>query len=160
LPETNAAGPRPDPSEIPRPYRAAITARGGRGQSLITSGWSTWPVYRAFILVTPSPFSDDGQRLLDGRVGGQIRVKSVFVEAPESGFAQTGLRASLAEGYESSLRGKFSEEQAQGFVKAVESMAGADILTAPSIVTAEGRQAQLGLGGGPSISVLPPIALE
>jgi RNA polymerase sigma factor (sigma-70 family) len=153
-PETNSATASPVPPEEPRPYHAEINAPLHAGQSLITGGWSTRAGYRTFVLVTPTPISANGNATPQFQHDGQIHINSVFIEAPEAAFAQTGLGGFLADGFESSMRGIYSAEQAQALVKALESTPGADISTAPSIVTAYGQQAHLGLSDGPAIDTI------
>lgn len=116
---------------------ASVDARVGSGQMLVTGGWIYEPGKRVMVLVTPT---------IDG---GSIHFKSQLVEVPEGLTDQLGFQNPRSDSGEVTT-GKpvnfsmiLNKDEAKTFLKLLEATDGVDLLTAPGVVTADGRQAQI-----------------
>jgi RNA polymerase sigma factor (sigma-70 family) len=123
--------------KAPEMLNASVDARVGNGQMLITGGWTYQPGKRLMVLVTPT---------IDN---GSVDFKTQLVELPEGVMDQLGLQSLKSESAEGATEKPvnfsmiFNQDAAKTFVKVLEGTDGVDLLTAPGIVTADGRQAQI-----------------
>jgi hypothetical protein len=152
--EAQAASPTPEPqAETPPlmpagPFTAALNTRVPAGQTLIAGGWATGNGKRTYVLMTPDLSEDsEGQAVFDQLGLGQLKAASA----------------------QSSVQGLLSEEQMDALEAGMEQGANVDILAAPRIITADGQQASVRVGGmanvdgkqvetGTTINVIPRIA--
>lgn len=144
-------------------FTANARASLGLKQTLITGGWMIPPGgKRGIVLVEPALSGDGGQP-------GQVVIQTKFVELPEDVLSKTGLDGLKFEGKESSSQAVLDAEQSQALINSLKETQGVNILSAPTISTQDGRQAEMKLGGtrtvngvtfevGPSVDVLPRLS--
>jgi hypothetical protein len=130
----NAASPReenPPPEERYRSYKAEIQSPVGWRQILVTGGWKTSPGKQSFILVQPE--ADQANVMM------QVRV----VEISDDAMRELGLEWETTGERSSALKKVYDEQKSAELVKAFEKTSGVDLLSAPRIISAPGRQAQV-----------------
>ncbi len=142
-----AAAPNPAPAATSndslKPFTANMTVRVGDGQTLITGGWSITPGKRTFLFTTPGIRSADGAV---NKLGHQVLIQSTVLAVPEELLARFGLDQLKINGYESSLQTMLSAADAADMMKELNATQGVEILSQPSIITLDGRQAQVFVG--------------
>jgi type II secretory pathway pseudopilin PulG len=116
-------------------YVARVQANVGDAQTLLTGGWSVKPGRRVLVLLTP--------RIAPDGAAGQVMFEAMFVEAPDEVLAGRGLERFQAAGKETSQQGVLTAAEARALLKHLEGTPGVDILSAPRLSTADGRQAQI-----------------
>jgi type II secretory pathway component GspD/PulD (secretin) len=118
-------------------FVAKAQANVGDGQTLVTGGWPTTPGKRALFLVTPqvAAVSDGSQQ--------QITFSTVVFEAAEEVLASLGMDSFKADSKESSLQGVLTAAESGVLLKALKATPGVDVLSAPRVITLDGRQAQI-----------------
>lgn len=140
-------------------------------QTLITGGWTLPSGKRGLVLVQPESVEEDV--LGDVPAGTRatiIVLRTRIIEMPDSGFAQFGFDGMRTDRKLSSFTGMLTTEQADSFIMALEKMEGASVLSAPSVATADGRQAQVKVADvrtapsgeqyelGPTLDLVPKIS--
>ena len=159
----------PAPAEPPiapvETYTATVRATLATRQTLVTGGWITREGRRSLVFVEPE-FGGSAD------LNGQVLLRTRIVEMPDSAFASLGLDALKSEGKQSSGQAILTPEQAAALVKTLEGTAGVDILSAPMITTADGRQAQVKVADvrtapsgeafetGPMIDIVPHLSAD
>ena len=150
-----------DPVAPPvKKYQAAVHATVPNGHSLATGGWEMQPGKRVLALATPTIGQD-----------GQVEITTRFAEMPNEVFDALGFKDLKADGTESKIAGIFSAETTAALFNAFKEK-GVDIVTAPSVTTSSGRQAQVQVletrtfaSGetqvtGPVIDVIPHVTAD
>jgi RNA polymerase sigma factor (sigma-70 family) len=103
------------------------------GQSIATGGWKTPSGNRAIVLAT----------LQRGDDGKQVTINSKILEYTEEAGEKLGLARFAVDG-QSTLNAHILElEQSQTLLRTAEAVEGVELLTAPSVLTLSGRQAQV-----------------
>ncbi len=160
-PPATAAEPSAPPVET---YSATAHAVVGWKQTLVTGGWILPSGKRALVLIQP--------HLVEGDQVGQVELQTRIIEMPDSGFAQFGLDGMKTDNKLSSYSGLLTVEQTEAIIKALENMEGVDVISAPKILTADGREAQVKMVDvktapsgekyevGPSIDLVPKISSD
>lgn len=143
-PAINAVGQPPEPETLlpevpaaPSPsFRAQLQALVPSGNTLVTGGWSTAPGKRSLVLVTP---------VLAGQTDGgvTITIRSTFVEGPEEVLARMGLGVAFSSSNSTSTGFVLDANTADRLARELTEAEGITLLAAPSVSTADGRQAQV-----------------
>ena len=163
--KTVPAAPVEPPIAPVETYTATVRATLATRQTLVTGGWITREGRRSLVFVEPE-FGGSAD------LNGQVLLRTRIVEMPDSAFASLGLDALKSEGKQSSRQTILAPEQAAALVKTLEGTAGVDILSAPMITTADGRQAQVKVADvrtapsgeafetGPMIDIVPHLSAD
>jgi hypothetical protein len=119
-----------------RSFKANLRSNVGKDETLVTGGWSTSPGKRTLVLVSPE---------VEQLLGGQrtVTLTARLFEAPEATLAALGLEPFQAEGEETSMGGILGAEETRSLISNLEQTPGVDIMTAPRVSTADGRQVQV-----------------
>lgn len=132
----HAAGANRDPTaakneasdDSAQSYTAALTARIGEGQTLLTGGWSTASGKRTFVLMTPTVIPADAGAAQGSPGSGpaeaakaSVRITGRMIEIPEAMLAQFGLDQLKADGHESSIQSVLAATDAAILLEAVHS---------------------------------------
>jgi hypothetical protein len=146
-------------------FTATVGATIGWRSTLVMGGWPTQPGKRSVFLVQPELAGEAKQ-------SGSILVKTRILEMPDEVFAQMGLDGLRTEGRLSSSHVVLTPEQTEAIVKALETTAGVDVLSAPRVLTSNGVAARVSIGDtktspsgesyqtGPSLEVLPTVSAD
>ena len=141
------------------------------GQSLVAGGWRLPGGKRGVVLVEPSYVNAAGN-LLDTPVsGGQVVIQARFVELSDEVMAKAGLDSLKADTKETSGHGVLDAQQAKDMIALLETSQSVNVLSAPRVLTLEGRQAQINLiqsktindqsyEVGPSLDVVPRVSAD
>ena len=133
IPHTeNISSDSNQPASAVTKYQSVVNATVPSGFSLATGGWETQPGKRMLVLNTPIVAE-----------GGQVEIRTRYVEMPDAVFDAHGFNYLKAEGTESKGSGILSDEKAAALLKAFEKTEGVDVVAAPSVTTLSGRQAQV-----------------
>lgn len=163
---TNLARPTaPAPTNGPvspvENYQATLRASVAWNQSLVTGGWKVADGKRALVFVEP-----DGQEAGNN----QVTLRTHIVEVPEAVLAQAGLDRLKTDGKQTSAQAVLAKEQADAIFEMLKSTAGVNVLSAPTVLTLDGRQAQVRVGEtktaptgeqyqtGPLIDIVPQMS--
>ena len=126
-------------SEPKAPFTANANVRIPLGSTFVTGGWETSPGKRTLVFVTPTVDSSNGSI--------QIMFEAKFAEVPLDSLSELGMNTFAgAETTESSLKAMLTGNQFKVWIKYFEQRTGVDLLTAPKIITANERQAQIVVG--------------
>jgi hypothetical protein len=125
-----------DPKTSEPPFTAPVRTRVGYGQTLVTGGWATGRDKVTFVFVTPEP--DDAS--------GVVTYRSTFVEIPEQLILELGLGDFISDGKTSSLSDPLDGPEARLFLAALKESDGVNVLSTPTVMTRDGRQAKVNLG--------------
>ena len=116
---------------------AAFVARVPEGQTLISGGWISKPGKRIFMLSTPTGLPNENS----------VNIQSRLVEVSETIWNQLGWEE-LRKDSTQELQGLLDGPQTAQLLKSLEETKGVDLVTAPRITTANGREAQIVIGSG------------
>lgn len=141
------------------------------GQSLVTGGWRLPGGKRGVVLVEPSYVSATGDALAGPVSGGQVVIQARFVELPDEVMTKVGLDSLKAEAKETSGHGVLDAQQVRDMVALLEQSQGVNVLSAPRVLTLDGRQAQIKVVStktindqpyevGPSLDVVPRVSAD
>jgi hypothetical protein len=139
---------------------ANVRATIAPGQTLVAGGWASSTQKRVLVFVSPE-VSDDGS----------VQIGSQFVEMPENLLAVLGLDGMKAGSSESSAQQILSREQNAALMKTLVETEGVDVLSTPTVTTANGPQAQVqavnlkSVGDqtytlGPMVDLIPRVAAD
>jgi len=131
VPTSELTEPVPDRRSLIANVKARVPANG----LLVTGGWETQPGRRALVLVGPVATVQ-----ADGTV--VVEISTRIVEAPEASLTRLGL--DLRSGDKSTAQALFEADQYTALIAAMEASEDFDVLSAPTITTADGRQAAMG----------------
>jgi hypothetical protein len=147
--------PAPSITDPPETRRliATVKARIPANGLLVTGGWEIAPGRRALVLAGPVATVHP-----DGTV--TIEVSTRIVDAPDSALTSLGL--DLKSNDRSSAQQLFDADNATALIQALEATEGVDVLSAPRITTADGREAQIGMTrdgeeGATQIGLIPRL---
>lgn len=155
---TTAAPPIPTDAATQPPidtFTAKATGTVGKGQSMVTGGWKTESGKRVFVVMQPTPVEADNT----------VLVRSHVVEVPEQLVATLGLDGLKPDNTTSTGSSVLSAEDTTRLLANLKSQEGVNILSAPQVITANGRQAQVSvtesreLANGTIYSVGPVVSL-
>jgi len=154
-PKPTPAVPAPSITDPPEARRliAAVKAHIPPNGLLVTGGWEIAPGRRALVLAGPvATVQPDGTVTID--------VTTRIVDAPDSVLATLGL--DLKSNDRSSAQQLFDADNAAALIQALEASEGVDVLSAPRVTTADGRQAQIGWSrdgeeGATQIDLIPRL---
>ncbi len=147
--------PAPSITDPPEPRRLIATAKARIPPNglLVTGGWEIAPGRRALVLAGPvATVQPDGTVTID--------VTTRIIDAPDSVLATLGL--DLKSNDRSTAQQLFDADNATALIQALEASEGVDILSAPRVTTADGRQAQIGWSrdgeeGATQIGLIPRL---
>jgi hypothetical protein len=122
------------PDVEPKTLTASVKARIPANGVLVTGGWESSPGRRAIVLVSPIATTQP-----DGTV--TVEITTRIVEGPEASLAAIGI--DLRSGDTSTAQQLFDASQHATLLGALEATEGLDLLSVPTITTADGRQAQV-----------------
>jgi hypothetical protein len=158
-----ATGEKPETGDLPvLTYIANVNARVGWGQALVAGGWKLPDGKRALVFVQAEPGGD----------GNQVTVRTRFVDLPENLLSAMGFDKLRTDNRLSADSVVYSAEQAASLFKTLEQTDGVDVLSAPSVTTLSGRQAQVSVTQdhqtasgeryrtGPTVDVIPNVAAD
>ncbi|MGD1083328.1 MAG: sigma-70 family RNA polymerase sigma factor [Verrucomicrobiota bacterium] len=144
----------------------------GPDQSVILGGWSPHPGKRLLVFITPTMMDSVGNKV-DPPFGAQaqIRIDSKFVEAPDQVLTKLELQSLFTDENDSKKVVRCSASLCQSLLNSIGQSPGADLLSAPSVVTLLGRQAQVAVQDsemiagknqllGPSVDFLPTLSAD
>ena len=132
----NSGAPETTPEGPVRSFKAEVQTAVRWNQMLVTGGWKTSPDKQAFFLVQPHiDNSNPGQT----SVLLEVKVIDVSNEALE----RLGIKWETTDQKSSSLKALLSKSDGEALLKSFEKSEGTDILSAPRVLTAAGRQAQI-----------------
>lgn len=152
------------PPEVPVVhYEATITSRIGLDQTLATGGWILPTGNRCVVFVMPKVNQVDG--------GTTVDIQTRFIELPEDAFITLGLDGLKADGQKSSAQIVLDADLAEAILEKLKQWGGVNLLSAPRITSANGRQARISMENtrtvdgvtfkaGPSVDVVPTIAAD
>jgi RNA polymerase sigma factor (sigma-70 family) len=135
----------------PEVYTAAVTARVGNGQTLVTGGWSITPGRRTLIFLTPMASTVDGPD--------SINISTKFLEVTDAAMTRLGLDQFKNEGSESSLQNLLSEADAKAVLEALKKSDMTE-LSSPGVTTAVGRHAQIQMMMAAGINAKTPNGIN
>lgn len=147
-------------------FRADFNVDLERGESLTAGGWSVAPGKRGLFVVTPEVVKQ-----ADQTQGAQVMIKTKFLEAPEELLVDLGLEQLLVNGNESALGHALSAERTRELLSALKDVDGVAVVSSPSVITLDGRQAQVkaqdtrSIDGeiyeiGPKVDLLPTVSSD
>ncbi len=122
-------------------YESTVSTTLPSGFSVATGGWEMQPGKYTLALVTPTIGAD-----------GTVEVRTRFAEMGADSFDALGLKDFKTDGTQSKRNGIFTAEKTAALLKAFEETAGVDILSAPSVTTSSGHQAQVSVVDDQTIS--------
>jgi hypothetical protein len=182
-PAAPAAVPRPD-AEPPEPVQIFVANADARvpiGQTLAIGGWATAAGKRTIMLVKPTVVNERGDittvDALGGRPG-QIVLEGHIFEMPDEILDKTisnlnlpGMGKLKTDEKATSSHSLFTSDEADLLLKTLKDTTGVDLLSAPRVLTADGRQAIVSVTEnktvagqehvlGPSLDVEPRIAAD
>lgn len=111
----------------------------GPDQVLLTGGWSTSSTGRTFVVMAP-------KRITDEQGNASIQTEGRIFSVPESALARLGLESYRANSPQGGGQWVLTGQACGNLMVALEHEPGADLLAAPKILTANGRQAQIKVG--------------
>lgn len=167
-PQTAATG-QPNVGASPADTAPAITrlqakvhAQVGTGQTLLTGGWTNESGGRIFLMAAPRIQGDNAD---------QVRIKTTMFEVAGDILSKVGLDTFSAEGTDSSLQQILEADQSNLLLKQLKETEGARLIAETSLVTTDGRQAQVQtmdetlVDGenhslGPTINIVPVISSD
>jgi len=180
--EVNAAAPgRPDnaaaqnapPVVAPAPtnappvetYSATAHALVPWGAALVTGGWKTPSGKRALVFAVPKRVEHENRVLAN-----QVQIQAWVVEAPDEAVGRLGLKQFNTDDRFSTAAGLLASDQREAILQAAKDSEGVDVLSAPTLTTVSGRQAQVQVVNvhrtpsgeeyltGPVIDLIPTIS--
>jgi type II secretory pathway component GspD/PulD (secretin) len=162
-------------------FVANADARGPVGQTLAIGGWATAAGKRTIMLVTPTVMDEFGNAItvaaLAGRPG-QILLEGLIFEMPDEVLDKTianlnlpGMGKLKTDEKATSSHSLFTSDEANLLLKTLKETAEVESLSAPKVLTLDGRQAVLSMTEnrmvagrehalGPSLDVEPRIAAD
>lgn len=137
-----AGGARLQPATAPaEPMTARLNANLAHGQSLVTGGWSVGDGRRRLAFISPAAVN-----AAEGPAS--VHLTGTFMDASEAVIAKAGLNQLLTDNKDTSQHQVLSAEQMSVLIKYLMDTAEADILSAPRVQTADGREASIYVGPG------------
>jgi RNA polymerase sigma factor (sigma-70 family) len=145
------------PVDASQPFTAALTARLGDKQTLVTGGWSTAPGMHTFILMTPNIDPADGvstQVATDGSKfdipNAKIAISTCTVEVPDAMLNQFGLDQFQADGNDSSVQSILATADAERLLTTLKTPSDGVTVVHGEITTADGITSTMTTGAGDS----------
>ena len=142
------------PDDPAQPFTAALTARVGDKQTLVTGGWSTTPGMRTFILMTPNiqpavgvhtEVATDGSKFDISNA--KIAFNTDTIEVPDTMLPQLGLDQFQANGRDSSVQNVLAPADAETLLNALKTPPDGVVVIHGEITTAEGIEATMSMRG-------------
>jgi hypothetical protein len=122
----------PAPESPVNTFTANVKATLSWREMLVTGGWQSESGKRVFAFLLPEETENNG-----------LRIKSYVAEMPEELVAKFGLDKLNSAEAATTKSGLLSPDQARDLLHAMKEFPGVDILNAPQLETASGRQAQI-----------------
>jgi hypothetical protein len=116
-------------------FRAVVRARLAWDQTLVTGGWKTDEGKRTFVFVEPQKVTGEGPL--------QLELRTKYLELPDELVAKHGLAGLVADKNESATQSSLTREQMLALFESLKDEPGVDLLSAPTVITMDGRQAQI-----------------
>ncbi|MGZ8899286.1 MAG: hypothetical protein ACXW3Z_04245, partial [Limisphaerales bacterium] len=158
-----------DDSYWVRNFSQELNTKVPAGHTLLLGGWETKPGRRTFVLTSPSRMDAVGNETSDPNAN-QVLIASYIVELTEAAARDLGLsKFAPADGDQEGLHQLFRNEETHDLLKRIKETEGADILSAPRVLTLNGNQGIVSISEpfqapngrelrlGPMISILPNI---
>jgi hypothetical protein len=116
-------------------FRAVVRARLAWSQTLVTGGWKTDEGKHTFVFVEPQKVTGEGPL--------QLELRTKYLELPDELLAKHGLAGLVADKNESTTQSSLTREQMRALFESLKDQPGVDLLSAPTVTTLDGRQAQV-----------------
>ncbi|HEX7862061.1 MAG TPA: sigma-70 family RNA polymerase sigma factor [Verrucomicrobiae bacterium] len=158
-----------DDSYWVRNFSQEVNANIPAGHTLLLGGWETKPGSRTFVLTTPSRIDPAGNKTSDPNAN-QVLMEAYIIELTEAAADELGLsKFAPPNSDQDGAHQLFRNDETQDLLKQLKETEGADILSAPRILTLSGQQGVVSitqpfhapngheLQTGPVISILPNI---
>jgi hypothetical protein len=142
-------------------FRAVARARLAWSQTLVTGGWKTKEGKHTFVFVDASKIPNEEPLQLD------LRTK--YLELPDELLAQHGLAGLISDKNDTTAQSSITREQMLALFESLKDQPGVDLLSAPTVTTLDGRQAQIKSVDvvttpdgqqhelGPSVDIVPSV---
>jgi hypothetical protein len=151
-------------------FSATLRASLAPQQTLVTGGWTLPNGNRAIVFVEPALIDASGNLAQPGEAT-QVVVQARFAEMPDEVLEHLNLQSMRTSGKESSAQTIMEPAQQQWLREQIEKSQGVNVLSAPRVVTMDGRQARIEVtrsqtvdgtdySVGPSLDVLPKISSD
>ncbi len=156
----------PEPQTEPvQTFSATLRASLAPQQSLVTGGWKLPNGNRAIVMVEPALVNSSGNAAQPGE-DAQVVVQARFAELPDEVLEHLNLQSMRTTGKESSAQTILEPAQQQWLREQLEKSQDVNVMSAPRVVTMDGRQAQVQILNavtfdgvqhqvGPSLDVIP-----
>ena len=177
------AAPKPDaePTEPVQIFVANADARVPVGHTLAIGGWATAAGKRTIMLVKPTVVNERGDATTVDALGGrpgQIVLEGHIFEMPDEILDKTisnlnlpGMDKLKTDEKATSSHSLFTSDETDLLLKTLKDTTGVDLLSAPKVLTLDGKQAVLSVTEnkmvagrehalGPSLDVEPRIAAD
>lgn len=161
----------PEPQTEPvQTFSATLRASLAPQQSLVTGGWKLPNGNRAIVMVEPALVNSSGNAAQPGE-DAQVVVQARFAELPDEALEHLNLQSMRTSGKESSAQTILEPAQQQWLREQLEKSQDVNVLSAPRVLTADGRQARIEVtrsltvdgtdySVGPSLDVIPKISAD
>jgi hypothetical protein len=142
-------------------FRSVVQARLGWNQTLVTGGWKTKEGMHTFVLVDATKVSGEGPQ--------QLELRTKYLEVPDDALANLGLAGLVSDKKDTTAHLTITREHMRALIKSLDGLPSTDLLSAPTITTLDGRQAQVKavdvvktpdgqqLEVGPSVDIVPSV---
>lgn len=140
-------------------FRAVVRARLAWNQALVTGGWKTREGKHTFVFVDATKVPNEGPL--------QLELRSKYLELPDELLAKHGLAGLVSDQNDTTTHSSITREQMLALFESLKDQPGVDLLSAPTIITMDGGQAQIKsvdviktpdgqeLELGPSVDIIP-----
>ena len=158
-----------DDSYWVRNFSQELNAKVPAGHTLLLGGWETKPGSHTFVFAIPSRMDAAGNVTSDPNAH-QVLMESYIVELTEAAARELGLsKFAPANGDQEGFQQLFRNEETHDLLKRIKETEGADLVSAPRIMTLNGTQGIVSITEpfhapnghelqlGPMISILPNI---
>lgn len=116
-------------------FRSVVQARLGWNQALVTGGWKTKERMHTFVLVDASKIPGEGSQ--------QLELRTKYLELPDAALANLGLAGLVSDKKDTTAHLTITREHMRALSKLLDEVPGSDLLSAPTITTMDGREAQI-----------------
>lgn len=147
-------------------YKASFDVTLEHGESLASGGWELEPGRRGLVFITPEIVKPG-----DETVPAHVMIRTKFIDVPERFLVDRGMEQLLVNGTESALGHVLPHERAQELLQELENASEVKVLSSPTVMTLDGRQAQVmavkneTVDGvtrsiGPRVNLTPSVSTE
>jgi len=160
-----------EPSGPVQTFTSTVNTTLAPDQSMVTGGWQLPDGKRGMVLMETWYVSSAGDLSSTPIAGGQVMIQARFVELPDGIMTKAGLDSLKTDSAESTNHGILDRQQVKALMALLETSENVTVLSAPRIITADGRQAQIKVVStktignvpydiGPSLDVVPRVSAD